>query len=1007
MSGRRFIRPMRKIKAQIQWIVKDKKEKIHGPYSTREVLESIRGGEFVGTEQVARYPGGTWVSISENPAFYDQLLASLEEVIDIPMPDPKTKVPTKATQSHKGNKASNSNKTSDKSHNSADDRAGRLYKKGEADFDSAYPPPPQEESGEKPGPPEQGAGAQKLPKQQASGDGGIGVRGVRGVHGVNGRLDSPSPLHIELKKEGSIQQEIRKTQKRRFLLVMALVLVSIACMAVLFPDLFENKKSSQFHLLRPRKGQKPMGSQEKKTKFLKALQLFQRDEMESYMRAQDILVQLVERSPRHAESKGLLCVTYRLLWPFAYQDSQDLKTVGFVAMLAKKEDPTEVHSVLCDLIHLMLRRRWKNVNNLLYQALNNYQESTFLYQMKGELLMNEKNHETALNYTEQSLQIWPKWIHAHLQRAQILQHLNQNKKALEVYQAVLKKHPEHLKAKVLLGKLYYHSFKETLKAIPLLTDAVKRKKLLHPLLKASALAILAEYFMKQGQSKKALDMAKASFRLNSRNEKIRRLLSQLGGREDVSKSRESSSAFVTVAEQFIRSGNYLAAHAELKAALDRNPKDASLSFLLAQCLWKLHRPQNALFYLNQTLKHRPDFVDAYILQADYLSRQFEYAAAQRALKKAQRIEKKNHLVFYGYALLSFRQNDLKATRQFAELALKIYSLHTKSLVLIGKVFFKKGNLEKASQYVIKAIELDFTMEEAHSLYIKILAKLQGKDAAVHYIQSLIKEYPYVENYLISLAEILNEEQRYEDALAQYKTAHSISPKNKEALMGMGHVYKSLDKPDEAIQSYFSAALLNPSDAEPILSAGLLYMGYRRYHEAIRQFKRVLRINAKYPRVYYYIGRSYLWVGQLDKALEFARKENQNNPNLSDPYLLSAQVHTLKKQYRACLSEYQKALRFQDQGAVVYVKMAHCHRLSGNLEAAEDLLRVAKGKESALPEIYQEAGAVYEMKKDHCAAVIAYQRYIHMKPNASNYRQIQNKIAQMKRENPLEFQSCGL
>ena len=1025
---------MSKPKVQIQWIVKDKGEKIHGPYSTQRILKGIQRGEFTGTEQVARYPGGSWIPISENPTFYDQLLASLQEVIDIPMPKRREKA-TQREETRKGDKEGNKGKdwnenqdkdqgafsSEKKSKESPRDVGasqgkgtgkGKLQKKGSSDF-APFPSYPKQEEAEGVPPHSRASGPLGSGSSASSEPLGSSFQGPSQDSPFpspkggwpQGLQDSSSPLNISLKRSKEVKQRMRQQQRRRFFMVMSLMLVGMFCLAVWVQDPFGNKKSPRFHLLRPRKGQKQIGSEEEKRKFLQALQLFQRDEVQSYINAQDILVQLVERSPRHLESKGILCITYSLLWPFAHRDSQDLKTVGFVARLAKRENPTDVYSVLCDLIHLMLRGRWEKAHNLLHQALNNYQESAILYQIKGQILMNEKNYNTALTYTEQSLQIWPKWAYTHLQRAQILQSLNKNKEALGVYRAVLKKYPEHLKAKVLLGRLYYTFFKDTSKAIPLLQTAVQSKKPFPPLLRASALAILAEYFMEQGQPKRALKLAKDSFRINSRNEKVRKLISQLGGKEVLIKSKEAGSIFVMVADQFMRSGNYLAAYAELKAALDNNPKDTVAAIKLTKCLWKLHRPQKALFYLNQALKHKPDSVDAYILQADYLSQQFQYGAAQRALKRAQRIEKKNHLVYYGYALVSYRQHDLKATLQFVQLALKIYSLDTKSLVLMGKVLFEMEKLEESLHPILKAIELDFTMEEAQSMYIKILAKLQGKDSAISYVRNLMKDYPYEGNYYISLAEIHQEEQRYKDALSLYQTVNNISAKNKKALIGMGNTYKSLGKPDQAIQSYLSAALLDPSDAKPILLAGLLYMEHGHYNEAIRQFERVVQINAKYPRVYYYMGKSYLSVGQLNKALISARKENEYNPNLPDPHLLAAQVYTLQKQYKACLSEYQKAIRFQEQGAVVYVKMAHCHRLSGNLEAAEDLLKVAEGKESALPEIYQERGTLYQMRKEHCSATENYQRYLQLKPTAKDYGEIQNRIGRMKRENPLEFQSC--
>jgi hypothetical protein len=59
------------------WIVRDREGKIFGPFSTDQVLQQIDRGYFMGGEDVALYPGGRWIPISNTPEFYDRLLDAL------------------------------------------------------------------------------------------------------------------------------------------------------------------------------------------------------------------------------------------------------------------------------------------------------------------------------------------------------------------------------------------------------------------------------------------------------------------------------------------------------------------------------------------------------------------------------------------------------------------------------------------------------------------------------------------------------------------------------------------------------------------------------------------------------------------------------------------------------------------------------------------------------------------------------------------------------------------
>ena len=57
-----------------RWLIKDKEGHVRGPYLTDDILGRISRGEFSGEEKIALYPGSDWISISQEPQFYDELL---------------------------------------------------------------------------------------------------------------------------------------------------------------------------------------------------------------------------------------------------------------------------------------------------------------------------------------------------------------------------------------------------------------------------------------------------------------------------------------------------------------------------------------------------------------------------------------------------------------------------------------------------------------------------------------------------------------------------------------------------------------------------------------------------------------------------------------------------------------------------------------------------------------------------------------------------------------------
>ncbi|MBO9668449.1 MAG: tetratricopeptide repeat protein, partial [Bdellovibrio sp.] len=197
-----------------------------------------------------------------------------------------------------------------------------------------------------------------------------------------------------------------------------------------------------------------------------------------------------------------------------------------------------------------------------------------------------------------------------------------------------------------------------------------------------------------------------------------------------------------------------------------------------------------------------------------------------------------------------------------------------------------------------------------------------------------------------------------------------------------------------LKAFLQAAVLDPTDGEALFQAGKLYLETSRYDDAIKQFKRVQRLNANYPRTWYYVGKASFAAGDLNGAAEAAKQEKRQNPNMADSYILAAEIYTARKQFTECAGEYSQAMKLRPQGADIYVKAAQCYRQSASLEVAEDMLALAAARESGYAEIYREQGAIYEMKGDIRSAAQAYNKYLGLSPNAPDRAEIENKILRL-------------
>ncbi len=928
--------------ADIRWVVRTKEGRIVGPLATREVLDLIHQGTLSGGEMIAKFPGGKWINISKEPQFFDSILEAMQG--EGPLGKP------------------------------AADKAPEPKK-------SSSPPPP-EQNFHRPGP-------SQRPPENPKPEGSVVVE-------KNPMPRSDAPPVIDLKPRKVLEKKaVEKAVKKPLVFLIAGLFIGLAAL-FLWDD--SPPKSDKVHLILPNKGGTPMSKEEVAAGFRQSLRLFEGDTFEGYLEAQNRLVALAEGAPQNAEVKGLLCLVYKELWPFSFQDSEDLRAVHSVAQSARALNPVGLDGVVCDVVKLLNLGRYREARGLVDNALEqpSFQMAPVLYEFKSEALVGEKDFQTAIAYVQKAQQLWPAWIKPLSVTADALANLKQYKEAGDLYRKILKAHPEHKNSRISLGILEFTAFKQKDSSLELLRSALKQEGRVSPILEAKGLMVLAQIYIEKNDKKKALKYAKEAYSLNSSNPQAKELVMQLGGMEGLKGTKVKDSELVFLGDQHVRAGDFFAAQAEYRAAFEADPKNAVAAVKAAKCLWQLGQSQEAIEYLNKAIKADPKLTLAYVIQADYYSQRYNYQAAAQVLARARAISPQSHEVWRGFAQVELRRNNLPSAITLGQRALKIYDADIDTYILMAKAHLGQGDVKEAFTFAARATELDATNSEAQTTYAKVLSRFQGMDSAVSYLQDLITKYQSVIDYRMALANLYRDDEQYRNSQNVYQQIVDFDPKNKEAHIGLGISLQAQNQMDPALKSYLSAAALDPSDAEALFRAGVLYMETARYPQSIQQFERVVRLNANFPRAHFYMGKSSFLKGDHQRAIEEATVEKKLNPNLSDAYLLAAEAYAATKQYSKCAGEYQQAIKIRPQGAQIYVHLAKCYRLAGSLDVASAMLKTAMQKESGLPDIYREQGLLFEMQGESHLALEAYDKYLALSPNAVDKKEIEGRISGIDR-----------
>lgn len=938
-----------------KWIVQDAEGKIWGPFAYDKLIRQIESSYYSGEELVATYPGGSWSKMSKRPEFYDKLLESLSN-------DHKTQINNRLRN------ASIDEET----------RPGLVVEEpvGRAvvakDDDQNYEDP-------------------KLQRSKS-----FSTKSIAPEKKTTKKSGTPrsktavtDPEIIELKDLGQhVQNEKRKQIK------MPLVLVLIACATLIAAILIQPKsQKGKIHLISPRASKESLSVEQIKTKLKKSVTNFQRDTYSSYLLAENDLVEIIEASPKQTNAMQLLCLTYRELWPYTFQDSQDLASVAKIVREAKRIDLSSIDGAVCEIVNNLVNDRTEQAQHLADSWLQLQPGISVLYEIKGEILLLNKDYVTATPYFEKASELWPGWQKLYIQEARCMTQQSLYPQALEFYRKVLGVVRDHGIAKIEMGLLELSLFQHYDRASELISSGLDGSGKLPGSVQSRGFMGLATIDMQKGKKQSAIEFAKKAYAINPTNMEAKNKLIEWAGMREFQNIKVNSAELIFTCEQFLRSGDYISAQAECKNAFEKDRKQGVAALKAAEALWQLNQSTEAIAWAQKAIQADPKLVEAYVSLADFFGQRYDFDSAAKVLQSGFAQMPKRYEIMRGFAQIEVRRNDYKGAETYADRALKIYDADSDTFLIMAEAKMGLGKFNEAKNFVGRAIEVDSTNAEAQSLYAKVLVGLEGAPSGVNYLNELITNYPRQNKYRMALAEVFMQNENYQQAEGILRQIISLDQENKKAIINLGKVLRAMNRNNEALEQFFLAGVKDPNDANPIFLAGQLYFDTGKYAEADSQFGQVLRQNPRFPLAHFQKGRSLLQLGRGKEALDEAKYEQAMNPDLSQGYILAAEADYALKQFTACATEFQKAVSKNPQSSEVYVKMARCNRRSGSLDAALSLLREAEVKESGNPDLYKELGAIYQTKAMSEEALKAYDRYLALLPNAPDRGQVE---VQMRR-----------
>jgi tetratricopeptide (TPR) repeat protein len=173
----------------------------------------------------------------------------------------------------------------------------------------------------------------------------------------------------------------------------------------------------------------------------------------------------------------------------------------------------------------------------------------------------------------------------------------------------------------------------------------------------------------------------------------------------------------------------------------------------------------------------------------------------------------------------------------------------------------------------------------------------------------------------SRGNLLQDLNKYQEALADYDKAIALKPENAEAYLNRENVLNELSRYEEAIESQNKAIELDPSYAKAYYNCGVNLGELKRYEQALTNYENAIDINPDYAEAYSNRGNILKELMRHDEALSSYDQAILIKSDDAEAYFNRGVVFGELKQIKRAINNYEKSISLNPYYAEAYLNKA--------------------------------------------------------------------------------------
>ena len=326
-----------------------------------------------------------------------------------------------------------------------------------------------------------------------------------------------------------------------------------------------------------------------------------------------------------------------------------------------------------------------------------------------------------------------------------------------------------------------------------------------------------------------------------------------------------------------------------ETALQRRRNDLEIQYIIAKAHFYNQEYSKAIDYLEAYLTRDSDLAEAWTLLGDAYSKQAKSKSAAEAYQQAEKhggrtdhIEQhlENHINQYGKKASEYTQNgNYQAAIDLLEKGIAEHSETASLHFNLGLNYMEIGNTRKAREEFKKTIDLNPAHAKAYQgLALIYYEREQYKDAAAYYLAT-IDAGKQDELVYYKLGSSYFRMKRYDDAAEQYQQAIVLNATEKQYHYGLGLAYLYNEHYLKSIKVLQKALEIDPDFLDAQYHICVNYLKISAYDDCIAEAQKILKRADDYAKAYLIIGHAYKRMGQYAEAAQYQKQAERLDPSL--------------------------------------------------------------------------------------------------------------------------------